>query len=137
MALTFFCAYITIKSTFAGATSSPKPTHIAEGSLGSEKRKDVTIMKGVVERYSEKKEWGTIAVHNDSDSESDVETRVRFLRRERDRIDLKPGDKVIFRAVEDQMDGWQLAETIWKAPDRRASEPQMRQKPRSSKEQMD
>lgn len=89
-------------------------------------------MKGVVQRYSEKKEWGTIAVHNDSDSESDVETRVRFLRGERDRLGLRPGDSIIFRAVE-QMDGWLLAETIWKAPtaDRQGLH---EVKPRSSKE---
>eukprot|EP00438_Fugacium_kawagutii_P002380 Skav201009 [mRNA] locus=scaffold991:299499:301267:- [translate_table: standard] len=103
------------------------------------KRKEVTIMKGVVQKYSEKKEWGTISVH-DSDSESDVETRVRFLRHERDRIDLKSGDAVIFRAVKDQqLQGWLLAETIWKAPerDRKAANSERNRRPQPATKQMD
>lgn len=93
-------------------------------------------MKGVVQKYSEKKEWGTISVH-DSDSESDVELRVRFLRSERDRIDLKGGEHVIFRAVKDQhLEGWLLAETIWKAPERR-SEATQRLRPQAANKAMD
>ena len=54
---------------------------------------------------------------SESDSESDDETMVRFMRSERDRVGLQPGDHVIFRAVPDpHMQGWLVAETIWKAP---------------------
>ena len=73
---------------------------------------------------------------HDSDSESDVELRVRFLRSERDRIDLKGGEHVIFRAVKDQqLEGWLLAETIWKAPER--SEATQRLRPQAVNKAMD
>ena len=53
----------------------------------------------------EKKQWGTITVH-DSDSESDVEAKVRFRRPERERLQLEPGERVIFRAVPDTDGLW-------------------------------
>eukprot|EP00435_Cladocopium_sp_Y103_P066772 s254_g29.t1 len=149
LALTFFCAFIALKSSFS-SSRKPKLTPDDEGASTSRsppghrvqswaKRKEVTIMKGVVQKYSEKKEWGTISVH-DSDSESDVELRVRFLRSERDRIDLKGGEHVIFRAVKDQhLEGWLLAETIWKAPERQRSEATQRQRlrPQAANKAMD
>ncbi|CAL1139793.1 unnamed protein product [Cladocopium goreaui] len=147
LALTFFCAFIALKSTFSsrkakltpndeGVSTSRSPRSPPGHRVQSwAKRKEVTIMKGVVQKYSEKKEWGTISVH-DSDSESDVELRVRFLRSERDRIDLKGGEHVIFRAVKDQqLEGWLLAETIWKAPER--SEATQRLRPQAANKAMD
>eukprot|EP00931_Biecheleriopsis_adriatica_P050387 TRINITY_DN29167_c0_g1_i1.p2 TRINITY_DN29167_c0_g1~~TRINITY_DN29167_c0_g1_i1.p2 ORF type:complete len:101 (+),score=20.52 TRINITY_DN29167_c0_g1_i1:145-447(+) len=75
-------------------------------------------MRGTVKKYSEKKGWGTISVKDgDDDSDSDLETRVRFLREDKERLGLDVGDPVAFRAVkDDEMEGWLLADTIWRAP---------------------
>ena len=117
LAMTFFCMYILLKSSFSHRKVAKRPV-----SLGSvSERQDETslrILRGVIKKYSEKKEWGVVGVReSESDSESDDETMVRFMRSERDRVGLQPGDHVIFRAVPDpHMKGWLLAETIWKAP---------------------
>eukprot|EP00931_Biecheleriopsis_adriatica_P050388 TRINITY_DN29167_c0_g1_i2.p2 TRINITY_DN29167_c0_g1~~TRINITY_DN29167_c0_g1_i2.p2 ORF type:complete len:198 (+),score=30.98 TRINITY_DN29167_c0_g1_i2:87-680(+) len=78
----------------------------------------LNIMRGTVKKYSEKKGWGTISVKDgDDDSDSDLETRVRFLREDKERLGLDVGDPVAFRAVkDDEMEGWLLADTIWRAP---------------------
>ncbi|CAJ1353814.1 unnamed protein product [Effrenium voratum] len=113
LALTFFCMFIVFK---ASQSRHWKPAPRPVDRVAFEDRKDLTIMKGVVKKYSDKKRWGVISVHPDSDSESDDETRVRFLEKERHRANLAPGDHVVFRAIADpEMEGWLLAETVWKA----------------------
>ena len=108
--------YILIKSSFRRKAVKNPLGHTSV----SERRETapLRILRGVIKKYSEKKEWGVIGVReSESDSESDDETMVRFLRSERDRVGLQPGDPVIFRAIPDpHMQGWLLAETIWKAP---------------------
>lgn len=66
LALSLFCVYIVLKSKLD--PSWPEQSKV-------EATPKVLIMRGVVQRYSEKKQWGTITVH-DSDSESDVEAKV-------------------------------------------------------------
>ena len=144
LALTFFCAFIALKSSLTSPRTrnldrldpdNDDPRH-SVGTSTWAKRKEVTILRGSILKYSEKKEWGTISVQ-DSDSDSDVETRVRFLKTERDRLGLQPGEEVIFRAVKDQqMEGWLLAETIWKAPAKQDSQ-KMKLRHQSAKKQMD
>ncbi|CAE6945450.1 unnamed protein product [Symbiodinium natans] len=116
LAMAFFCMYILIKSSFRRKAVKNPLGHTSV----SERRETapLRILRGVIKKYSEKKEWGVIGVReSESDSESDDETMVRFLRSERDRVGLQPGDPVIFRAIPDpHMQGWLLAETIWKAP---------------------
>lgn len=144
LALTYFCAFIALKSSLTSPRTrnldrldpdNDDPRH-SVGTSTWAKRKEVTILRGSILKYSEKKEWGTISVQ-DSDSDSDVETRVRFLKTERDRLGLQPGEEVIFRAVKDQqMEGWLLAETIWKAPAKQDSQ-KMKLRHQSAKKQMD
>ncbi|CAE6930330.1 unnamed protein product [Symbiodinium sp. CCMP2592] len=122
LAMTFFCMYILLKSSFSRRKVVKHPvshSNVSERQDGASLR----ILRGVIKKYSEKKEWGVVGVReSESDSESDDETMVRFMRSERDRVGLQPGDHVIFRAVPDpHMQGWLLAETIWKAPPEEAN----------------
>ena len=63
LALTFFCAFIALKSCFSSRRAKLTPDEGVSTSRSPPgrvqswaKRKEVTIMKGVVQKYSEKKE---------------------------------------------------------------------------------
>eukprot|EP00930_Biecheleria_cincta_P036668 TRINITY_DN25132_c0_g1_i1.p1 TRINITY_DN25132_c0_g1~~TRINITY_DN25132_c0_g1_i1.p1 ORF type:complete len:203 (+),score=23.22 TRINITY_DN25132_c0_g1_i1:63-671(+) len=121
ISILLFALFVKIKSSYReytlrdrDAPPRKKRSHVGDGS----DRKSVSIMHGVVEKFSEKKGWGTISVRSGegSDSETDCEApRVRFLRAERDRLDLRKGDRVRFRAIKDEeLTGWLLAAYIWR-----------------------